>query len=202
MPATRRRGAAARRVFFSLHQPPQCPRVKVDGESLGDRLGQFAIAKFGSFSTLAADERSHFRGDLARALGTRPPWQQTVQPSPLKGRVGEIESLSAEAEASCSFGHRQPVHMMAAQHLVLDLDQVVGIEERRVLAEKRILHPFGAGVVQAAGFGPLLVTVPLRHAPRIQGMSGNVNQYESRLPPRNAANHPSTISAPGNTRMP
>ena len=63
--------------------------------------------------------------------------QQARQALASKHGLSDVEDRSREAERSGRFDDRACCDLHAAQHLVLDLEQVVGIEEG-VAAEQRI----------------------------------------------------------------
>src|SRR5438093_291911 len=75
-----------------------------------------------------------------------------------EGRPSLVEGNPREAEGGGRPGHRVPIGVDAAEHLVLDLDQVAGVEER-VAAEERIADVLRAGVERTGGAerGALLV---------------------------------------------
>jgi hypothetical protein len=71
--------------------------------------------------------------------------------------LGLVENGTREAERVHNLGDGGPLHTNAAEHLILDLHQVAGVEELAA-QEHGVDHPFGVGVqgallMQRFGFG-------------------------------------------------
>ena len=114
----------------------------------GTRLGR---PQRGVAGALLLEEGHHGGGELVAAAGTGPDRQQAGQTRRLPGRLGGVEGRPGEAEGGGGLGDRLAVGQHAAQHLVLDLDQVAGVEEGVAAGEGRVDHRLGAGVEGARG---------------------------------------------------
>src|SRR6266571_4334431 len=68
-------------------------------------------------------------GELVRTLRSWTLRDQTRQPLRLEDRLGLIKGRSREAEIGGCLADRLAILPHPAQHLVLDLDQVAGVEE-------------------------------------------------------------------------
>jgi len=76
-------------------------------------------------------------GQLVRVLGAAFVGDQPSQPTFSEGGQRLIEGGSREAEGSRCAGHRMALALHSAKHLVLDLDEIPGIEEV-VVGKQRI----------------------------------------------------------------
>jgi len=76
-------------------------------------------------------------GQLVRATRSRLVRQKSGQTFAVEGRLRLVERLSGEAKRARDGRHRLVIDTHATQHLVLDLEQVVRVEER-VVGEERI----------------------------------------------------------------
>ena len=80
-------------------------------------------------------------GPLWPALARHQPWQALA----LEQLLSDIEDRAGQAKGLGRLHHWTALLLDAAQHLVLDLHQIVRIEECAV-AKKRIAHSLGARV--------------------------------------------------------
>jgi hypothetical protein len=83
-----------------------------------------------------------------------PPWpwslpRQRGQPTTRKRRLCRIEGWSRKAEAGRGVGDRLPFSLDAPHHLVFDLDQVTGIEER--MADESGIRNRGGVRIESTG---------------------------------------------------
>ena len=83
-------------------------------------------------------------GELVRSLRSALAGQQAGQALAIEQLSRDIINRPRQPKGFCRLHHRTAVLFDAAQHLVLDLDQVVRIEEC-TLAKERIRHGFGMG---------------------------------------------------------
>ena len=90
---------------------------------------------------LGAEKVDHRRRAGARADRTRACIAQTGEATACQPIAEQVEGLATVAERRAGGRHRLAVEEVGAQHLVLDLEFVVGIEERRVLHEHRGANP-------------------------------------------------------------
>ena len=79
------------------------------------------------------------------ALGPAATWQQTGKPLSCKGLLCYIEGLSAESKRLRNFGHRPPLHAMTAEHFIMHLHPVSGIE-KRIPSEAFVSDRFRVGM--------------------------------------------------------
>src|SRR5262249_426075 len=88
------------------------------------------------------DEDSHrFVVELVGLFRSALAWQQSWQTLALEQCLSDIENRARHAKGLGSLHNRTPILLDAAQHLVLDLHQIVRIEERTV-AKERIGYSF------------------------------------------------------------
>jgi|SRR5947209_7450247 len=104
-------------------------------EALLNGLGQLFGSERGIFGALLEDKNHHFAGQLVPALRTPFVRKQAEYSVLLKRRLRLVERGAREAEDQRGFADGVLVDVNLAQHLVLDLQQVVGIEEVAVLKE-------------------------------------------------------------------
>ena len=71
------------------------------------------------------------------SAGARTFGNQARQPLILESGLGLVEGHAGESEGRRSLGDRPPLGLHATKHLVLHLDQIVGIEEL-ALDEQRV----------------------------------------------------------------
>jgi len=84
-----------------------------------------------------ANECEDLLGELVRLLGTALVWHQAGKTVLLEGRLCLVERWPRKTEICRRIRHGLSFGPHAAQHLVLDLDQIPGIEEA-VLGKQRI----------------------------------------------------------------
>lgn len=89
---------------------------------------------------MSFDERHRLEVELVRPLGPTLLRNEPCQTIASKRGLGLIEGRPGNAEQRCSVGLRCAVDADMAQHLVLDLNQVAGVEEVARL-EPRRQHP-------------------------------------------------------------
>ena len=83
-----------------------------------------------------SDELHHLGGQFVATLRAAFVRKQAEYAVPLKRRLSLIERWTREAEGLRGLADRTPVDVNLAQHLVLDLQQVVGIEEVAVVKQR------------------------------------------------------------------
>jgi hypothetical protein len=111
-------------------------RVHAHTEALVHPLGQAVAANTGIGRTRIDDELQHRRGELVGAVGTGLVRDQRGQATLLEGRLGLVERRTRETTGLGRFGDRALVDADQSQHLVLDLQHVVGIEEFVALEQR------------------------------------------------------------------
>ena len=102
------------------------------------------------FGTSALEKGDHLGGELVAT--TRPAFlrQQTREPFALPRCPCLVERRARQAEGSRCGGDGVTLGLDTAQHLVLDLEQVTGVEEV-VLVEQRIGDCLGVVMKHALG---------------------------------------------------
>ena len=102
------------------------------------------------FGASALEKGNHLGGELVAT--TRPALlrQQTREPLALPSCPRFVERRARQAECSRCGGHGVALGFDTTQHLVLDLEQVTGVEEV-VLVEQRIGDRLGVAVKHALG---------------------------------------------------
>ena len=110
-----------------------------------NRGSQLSYAQRGLFGSGLLHIAEHFGRQLVRS--PRPTFfgNQTGQSLSLKIQLGLIVGRARKSKGGSRLTDRLLLDLHAAQHLVLDLDQVVGIEEL-VLMEQRVLYLLWARV--------------------------------------------------------
>jgi hypothetical protein len=99
--------------------------VQHDAESLGHLHGECCPGELPT----GAYEIEDLGRDLERSMPTALLVEQTLHASLLEGVGDEIEGGSGVAMFAGRPDDRQPIHKVSTQHLVLDLDLVLGKEE-------------------------------------------------------------------------
>src|SRR5262249_60390935 len=84
--------------------------------------GRGVLARF-------ADESENLFGELVRLLGATFVRHQTGQPVLFEYRLRLVERGPRKTKSGCRVGDRFPVRLYAAQHRVLDLYQMSGLEK-------------------------------------------------------------------------
>src|SRR5262249_16903303 len=140
-----RAGPAA--AFFSqaLPLPLQGPAMQVDSQALPDVAEQLVGGEPRGLVQTGLDEGQHLVGTLAGGPGAALAGEQARQAPRLKRPGQRVQRLAADAEGARDRARRLPVDPEAADHLVTDLDQVAGVEERAA-AEEGVLNALGMGV--------------------------------------------------------
>jgi len=84
-----------------------------------------------------ANECEDLLGELVRLLGPALVWHQTGKTVLLEGGLCLVERWPRKTEVCCRIRHGLSFGPHAAQHLVLDLDQIARIEE--ILLDKQLV---------------------------------------------------------------
>jgi RNA polymerase sigma-70 factor (ECF subfamily) len=137
-------GAVAERLQ-AIQSPLQGPAMEVDAQALLDVAEQLVGGKPRGLGQTSVDEGQHLVGTLAGDLGAAFAGEQAGQTASLKRLGQQVEQLAADAEGASDRARCLPVDSKAADHLVTDLDQVAGVEERAGV-EEGILNSFGMGM--------------------------------------------------------
>jgi hypothetical protein len=85
---------------------------------------------------------------LVSTSRTRTLGNQSRQAFPLESGEYLVVGHTRKTEVACRLGHRLPLHAHPAEHLVLHLDQVLGIEES-VFLEQPIVYLSGTPIQRA-----------------------------------------------------
>jgi hypothetical protein len=129
-------GSAA---FFLMTQQAafDASRMDLGPETLLEQAGQFRDPDGRLFLAGLDEESQDLVVQLVRLLGAAFVGHQAGEPTLLEGFQRLIERGPGEAESRRGARHRVTLALYAAPHLVLDLDQIPGIEEA-VLGKLRI----------------------------------------------------------------
>ena len=122
-------------MFFRQQPPLNAARMYLNPETFLNSLGQLFWTECGVFGSQLKDKIHHFAGQLVSSLRTTLVRKQAEDSVLLEGRLRLVEGGAREPEGACRFADGVAVHVNLAQHLVLDLQQVVGIEEIAVLKQ-------------------------------------------------------------------
>jgi hypothetical protein len=137
------------KTIFLPQQPAlDAARMYLNLESLADGLGQLLCGQGSICNLLLSYELHNLAGQLVAALRTPLERKQAKESALLKGCLRLIERRAGKPEGARGFADGAFVDVDMAQHLVLDLHQVVGIEEVAVL-EQRIGDGFRMWVESA-----------------------------------------------------
>jgi Integrase core domain len=98
-------------------------------KALLQQLNQLRGTQRGVLSQALLQEVDHRLGELVGPTRSRPLGHQAGQPGLLEERLGCIERRTGEAESGRHLADWLPFLAGSTQHLVLDLDQVAGVEE-------------------------------------------------------------------------
>src|SRR5947209_4176303 len=125
--------------FFPQQWPLDAPRVNLDEELSLCKLGQLREAQRWLRFLLRHEEGHYCRRKFVAALRTALQRCQPRQSGFGKTELGLIEGGAGEPKLPCSLRNRLVVDMDLPEHLVLDLNHVVGIEKVAAL-EQRMVH--------------------------------------------------------------
>ena len=125
------------RAFFLPQQLAlDAARVHLNLESFPDGIGQLLRSQGSIRGLLLRNEPHHFGSQFVAALRAALVRKQAEESVLLKGCLRLIERGARKPAGVCGLADRALVDVNLAQHLVLDLDQVVGIEEAAVLKQR------------------------------------------------------------------
>lgn len=143
--------------FFPQKLPLDAPGMNLDVEFLLREVAQLREVQRRLRFSHCEQELHHFRREFVAAPGTSLQRNQPRQPSLFEGGICLIERGARKPKFVGGLGNRPVVDMDLAEHLVLDLNDVVPVEEIAVL-EQRMAHTLRARVEHAvAPQGTLLV---------------------------------------------
>ena len=128
--------------------------MHLDATPLTQERCQLLAFEHPSSLLYSLDEDSHrFVVELVRPFRPALAWQQSRQALALEQCLSDIEDRAGQTKGLGRLYHRTTFFLDAAQHLVLDLHQIVRIEECAV-AKERIAYTLGmrmAGALCAQG---------------------------------------------------
>jgi len=85
---------------------------------------------------LLGDKLHHFVGKFVSSLGATFAGKEAENSLLLKHRLGLVEGWTGEPEGSCGIADGIFLDLDLTQYLVLDLEQIVGVEELVVLEQR------------------------------------------------------------------
>jgi hypothetical protein len=106
-------------------------------KTLLDQAHQFRRSHRRIFLACLDDEGQDLVGQLMRLRGAALVGNEAGEPALLESGLRLIERGPGEAESRRGASHRMALALHAAQHLVLDLDEISGIE-KAVLGKQRV----------------------------------------------------------------
>lgn len=123
--------------------------MQTHAQALPDVGKQLVEGKLRGLGLARANEGQHLVGAFGSAFGTARAREQSRQAEIPKRRGQQIQKLAADTK-----GARHPCRLLsidpiAADHLVPDLDEVPGVEERAAM-KQGVLDPFGMKMQDAA----------------------------------------------------
>ena len=114
-------------------------------KALLDALGKLSAAQGWLLCATLSDELHHLFSELMGPVRSRLAVQQAWQALLGEGGLRLIERLSRQSKRRGATLHGRPLRTRAAQHLVLDLNDIPSVEERPLL-KKRIHNLLGVRV--------------------------------------------------------
>ena len=141
--------------------------MHLNSKPLLNGLGQLFGSKRWILGSLLDHKIHYFAGQLVTSLRAAFVREQAEQTALLKCRLRLVKGRARESESVRSFADGFPIHVNLAEHLALDLQQLVGIEEIAVL-KQRVSDRFGLRIqraMPAEGLALLLVVGWRGHAP-------------------------------------
>ena len=111
-------------------------------------LGQLFGSKRRILGSLVENKIHYFAGQLVPSLRAAFVREQAKHPVLLKCRLRLVEGGAGESESVRGFADGLLIHVNLAEHLVLDLQKVVGVEEIAVL-KQRVSDRFGLRIERA-----------------------------------------------------
>lgn len=122
--------------------------MNLGAEAFLDPFHQVRQSNGRFFLAHLANECEDLLGELVRLLGTALVWHQAGKTVLLEGRLCLVERWPRKTEVCRRIRHGLSFGPYAAQHLVLDLDQIARIEEI-LLEEQLVADVFRARVQRA-----------------------------------------------------
>lgn len=116
--------------------PFQSPPVYDHTELLPNPCDKFGHRERRRCGALLEDEIQHSRRKFVRSVRAALARNQSREALLRNRLLGLIERRARQSERRCSFGHGRFVDLDAAKHLVLDLQQIVGVEEVSCLEQR------------------------------------------------------------------
>jgi len=138
----------ARVIFFARQGTLQTAPVDFDPELTLDRVEPLRHADLWGFAPQIGIESQDLGGKLVCGFGAALSGQQTGQPGRRQRGLRLVEGRSRHPEVCCHRADHLAVHLVAANHLVANLDQIGRIKEG-VVSEQRVANGFGMGVEHA-----------------------------------------------------
>src|SRR5436305_1116176 len=114
-------------------------RMNRDSEALLDQAPQFRYAKIRLILARLGNKIHNLVGQLVSLFGAAFVRNQCSKPALFERRQSLIERRSRKAESHGGTGYRLALALHSAQHLVLDLDKIPGIE-KAVVGKQRVGH--------------------------------------------------------------
>lgn len=111
-------------------------RVHLNLEPLADGLGQLLGSQGSICGSLLSNELHNLAGQLVAALRAAFERNQAEESFLLKGRLRLIKRWARKSEGIRGLADGSFVEVNLAQHLVLDLHEIFGIEEVAVLEQR------------------------------------------------------------------
>jgi len=148
-PRSARPGKWGSLPFFFRQQPAlNAARMHLNSKPLLNGLGQLFGGEPRILGSLLDHKIHYFAGQLVPSLRATFVREQAEHPVLLKCRLRLVEGGARESESMRSFADGLLIHVNLAEHLVLDLQEVVGIEEIAVL-KQRVSDRFGLRIERA-----------------------------------------------------
>ena len=140
--------------FFARQSAFDTAGVDRHAQRRADSSGEGAGSRWALAAHLRVDKCHHLGGELVGALRAALLGQQPGQSLLCERGFGLIEGGAREAEHGGGLGLACALDSYLAQHLVLHLHEIAGIEETMTL-EQRSVNAFGMTVQGALPFEPL-----------------------------------------------
>ena len=149
-------------VFFAREGSLQAAPVQRDVEPGLDRSKALRRRELGVRGLEIENEGDHLVRYLVATFGAPETWHKSDQTVCRKRALCLVESRPGEAKGGGDIADRHAVDTVASHHLVTDLHQILGVEER-IAAEQRVANGFGVWVERTVARQGLAFRVLLGH---------------------------------------
>lgn len=137
-----------RAVFFARQCAFEAAPVHFDVEPGLDRGKALRRCQLGVGGFELGEEGHHLVRDLVATLGPPETWHKSDQTGCCKRSLGLVEGRPGDAKGGRNVADRDAIGAVASHHLVANLHQILGVEER-IAGEQGIADSFGVWIERA-----------------------------------------------------